>query len=124
MPPAPTACKGASQLPRSWWRCRLVCVGTLARPLGLTCVPVGRRAANPSLFFLIDRFPGARSEGNWAPFGARSAEHRAHEGLCLGSRVESPVLGGGERETRHLGRQVGASFPHWSMLTGAGPLDP
>lgn len=37
---------------------------TPGAPLGL-----GQRAANPSLFFLIVRFPGARSERAWALFG-------------------------------------------------------
>lgn len=44
---------------------------------------LGPWAANPSLFFLIVPFPGARSECAWALFGAGSAELREHGGPCL-----------------------------------------
>lgn len=57
---------------------------------------LGRWAANPSLFSLIVRFPGAGRECAWAVLGAGRADLGAYAEPRLEPGVESPVLGGGE----------------------------
>lgn len=62
---------------------------------------LGAGPQTPSRCFEIVRFPEARSECAWAPFGEGRAERGAHAGLCLSRWVESPVLGGGDGGKRH-----------------------
>lgn len=86
---------------------------------------LGRRAANPSLFFLIVRFPGTRSECAWALFGAGSWERGAHAGPSLAPEW-SPLLWEVGRE------RPGTRAARWAPVLrteaclqvpgGAGPL--